>query len=89
MISPEQVRMARAALGWSVRDLASKVGVSGNTVSRFENGGDARGSTLSRVQRTFESEGITFLDDTGSGVGVRFKPKHSGSAPKHEEGEAP
>jgi hypothetical protein len=58
-------------------------------VSRFENGADARGSTLSKVQRIFESEGITFLHDNGAGVGIRFKPMHSGSAPKHVEGDAP
>jgi len=80
--------MARAALGWSVRDLASKVGVSGNTVSRFENGADARGSTLSKVQRAFEREGVTFLDDNGAGVGIRFKAMQRASTPEHPEGQA-
>ena len=33
MISPMQVRMARAALGWGVRELGMKAGISANTVS--------------------------------------------------------
>ena len=36
MITPAQVRMARAALGWGVRELSEKAGVATNTVSRFE-----------------------------------------------------
>ena len=33
-----QVRMARAAVGWGVRELAEKAGVTANTVTRIENG---------------------------------------------------
>ena len=33
-----QLRMARAAAGWGVRELAKKAGVTANTVTRIENG---------------------------------------------------
>ena len=72
MLTPVQVRMARAALGWGVRDLASKAGLAPNTVSRFENGHGARVDTLVAIERAFASEGIIFLqEDAAGGLGVR------------------
>lgn len=74
MVTREQVRMARAALNWSMRDLAREAGVSANTVSRYENGTDAMGDTLTRIRRCFEAAGLVFLDeDSAGGMGVRFK----------------
>ena len=54
MVTREQVRMARAALGWSVRELAAKAGLTANTVSRYENGADALGETLAKIRRALE-----------------------------------
>ena len=65
--------MARAALGWGVRELAAQAGIATNTVSRFENGADALGDTLLKIQRTLERAGIEFIDENGGGPGVRFK----------------
>ena len=65
--------MARAALGWSVRDLASRAGLAANTVSRFENGSDAYGETLTKIQRAFEHAGIVFIDENDEGPGVRLR----------------
>lgn len=73
MITREQLRMARAALGWSVRDLGTKAGVAANTVSRYENGTDAYGETLARLRRTLEAAGIIFIDEDDEGPGVRLK----------------
>ncbi len=77
MITRDQVRMARAALGWGVRELAAKAGVSANTVSRYENGADALGGTLLKIQRVLEQGGIILIDENGGGPGVRLK-KRSG-----------
>ena len=77
MITRDQVRMARAALGWGVRELAAKAGVSANTVSRYENGADALGGTLLKIQRVLGQGGIIFIDENGGGPGVRLK-KRSG-----------
>ncbi len=73
MINRVQVKMARAALGWGVRDLASKAGVSANTVSRYENGADALGETLTRIQRAFEDAGIVIINADEQGPGVRLR----------------
>ena len=73
MINRVQVKMARAALGWGVRDLASKASVSANTVSRFENGSDAYGDTLTKIQRALEQAGIIFIDENDEGPGVRLR----------------
>ena len=73
MITREQVRMARAALGWSVRDLSARAGVTANTVSRYENGADSLGKTLLGIQRALEAGGVNFIDENGGGPGVRFR----------------
>ena len=67
----EQVRMARAALGWGVRDLAERAGVTANTIGRYENGADALGKTLAKIQRALEAGGIDFTN--GDMPGVRLK----------------
>jgi transcriptional regulator with XRE-family HTH domain len=74
MITRLQVRLARTALGWGVRDLALKAGVSPTTVTRFENGADARGDTLRQIEDVLERAGIIFVpaDDHG-GPGVRLR----------------
>ncbi len=75
MVTREQVKMARAAMGWGVRDLAAKIGVAANTISRFENGSDAYGETLRKIRRAFEDEGIIYIDENGGGEGVRLKKR--------------
>jgi transcriptional regulator with XRE-family HTH domain len=74
MITRSQVRMARAALGWGVRDLARRAGVAANTVSRFENGMGTNLTTLKQIQTALEEAGIIFIPgDTAAGPGVRLK----------------
>lgn len=75
MISPAQLRMARAALGLSVRELAEKSGVAESTIHRFEtNRGGMQTGTLERLQGALESAGVLFLSADGSGgPGVRLK----------------
>ena len=70
--------MARAALGWSVRELASRAGLAANTVSRYENGTDAYGETLTKIQRALEDAGIIFIDADEEGPGVRLKANQAG-----------
>ena len=75
MLTREQLKMARAALGWSVRELARKAGVAANTVSRYENGSDAYGETLKSLRRALEAGGVIFIDENGDGPGVRLKKR--------------
>jgi transcriptional regulator with XRE-family HTH domain len=74
MLTRVQIRMARAALGWGVRDLADRAGLSPNTVSRFENGADARVDTLIQMQDVLERAGVIFVPaDESGGPGVRLR----------------
>ncbi len=74
MLIGTQVRMARAAVGWGVRELAEKAKINPNTVSRIENGGDALASTLDRIQAALEDAGVIFIDrNEDGGPGVRLK----------------
>ena len=74
MITRTQVRMARAALGWGVRELADKTGLAPNTVSRYENGTDSRVETLRLIQEALEKAGVLFVPaDEAAGPGVRLR----------------
>jgi hypothetical protein len=74
MITRVQVRMARAALKWGVRDLGREAGVAANTVSRFEVGLGTTVATLTRIERALEKQGIVFIpEDHHGGPGVRVK----------------
>ncbi len=76
MVNRMQLKMVRAALGWGVRELAAQSGVAANTISRYENGADAYGETLTKLRRTLESAGIVFIDeDEHGGPGVRLAKK--------------
>ena len=72
-----QLRMARAALGWGVRELAEKAGVTANTVTRIENGADAKQSTIDRLQHALEAAGVEFTNSDQPGV--RLKAAAAGS----------
>ena len=70
-----QLKMARAAVGWGVRELAKKAGVTANTVTRIENGADAKQSTIDRLQHALEAAGIEFIQENGGGPGVRLRKR--------------
>nr|WP_247295613.1 MULTISPECIES: helix-turn-helix transcriptional regulator [unclassified Bradyrhizobium] len=66
--------MARAALNWTVRDLAEATGLHRNTINNIEVGryaGDPK--TLEVIQRTLGVAGIEFIDENGGGPGVRLR----------------
>ncbi|MFG1418306.1 helix-turn-helix transcriptional regulator [Xanthobacter sp. V0B-10] len=71
-----QLRMARAALGLGVRDVAERSGVSAFTIVRIEAGEQVKDSTLNKVQVALEAAGVIFVPENGEGPGVRLrKPK--------------
>lgn len=64
-----QCKMARAALGWGVRDLAKEAGVAPDTISRLERGEEILPRTLTAIRTALESAGVEFFeDDRGDGV---------------------
>lgn len=76
-----QVRMARAALNWTVRDLAEATGLHRNTITNIEVGryaGDPE--TLKLIKDVFVREGMQFIDENGGGAGVRLKRPHNPKA---------
>jgi len=67
-MNPIQLRMARAAVGWGVRELAEKAGITANTVTRIENGADAKQSTMDKLRRALEAAGVEFTNGDQPGV---------------------
>lgn len=62
----EQIRAARALLGWSQGDLAEKAGLSQTGIARIENGTNQPNSkTLEKINTAFESADIEFLGESG------------------------
>lgn len=73
MITPRQIRAARALLDWSQQELADKAIVSLNALARLERGAvDPRMSTLSAVEKALEKSGIEFIPESDRGEGVRL-----------------
>ena len=76
MITPAQLRAARAMLGWKQTDLAAASGVSEISIKNIERGAtDARTSTIGKIETAFTSAGILFLDpgvNRDGGPGVRL-----------------
>jgi transcriptional regulator with XRE-family HTH domain len=66
-----QCRMARAALGWGVRELAAAAKVSIDTVVRFERGDDLKERTVDALRHALETAGVEFTN--GDQPGVRLK----------------
>ena len=72
-ITVVQCRMARAALGIGIRELATMAEVSPNTVSRFERGEALYGRTVEALQAALEAAGVIFIEENGEGPGVRLR----------------
>lgn len=77
MITPAQIRAARALIGWKQTDLAKHSGVSEMSVKNIERGvTDPRASTLRAIQESLETAGVLFLEpgqNRDGGPGVRMK----------------
>lgn len=72
-IDATQSRMARAALQWSIADLAEHAQVSTNTVIRLERGEALMKRTAADIRRALEAGGVEFIDENGGGPGVRLR----------------
>jgi transcriptional regulator with XRE-family HTH domain len=68
--------MARAALNWTVRDLAEAAELHRNTITNIETGkyaGDQE--TLARIATVLKRAGVEFIDENGGGPGVRLRKR--------------
>jgi transcriptional regulator with XRE-family HTH domain len=68
ILLPVQCRMARAALGLGVRDLAAAAKVSVDTIARFERGDELKERTIEALQRALEAAGVEFTNGDRPGV---------------------
>jgi predicted transcriptional regulator len=77
VLTPKQLRAARALAGWSREDLAKHSGVPEITTRQFELGKtDPRQTTVHKWRRALERAGVVFLDaDDEWGPGVRLRGK--------------
>ena len=75
MLTSEQIRMARASLGWTIDVLAAKTLISSRTIKRIEASSGVPNCTkanLNLIKETFEASGIEFIGDINDGPGVRI-----------------
>ena len=82
MVTSEQIKMARAALGWSVEKLAKESAVGVRTIHRIEAQDglpNATAGNLKLLRETLQAAGIEFIGDAGDGPGVRLWSKSNQS----------
>jgi DNA-binding Xre family transcriptional regulator len=72
-ISAIQSRMARAAIGWGVRDLATAAQVATDTIARLERGETIKLRTIAAIRAALEAAGVEFIPENGGGAGVRLR----------------
>jgi transcriptional regulator with XRE-family HTH domain len=86
VLTAQQIRAARGALGWSVRELAERTGVGTATISRYEFA-DAvlrsRKDNLEKIKSALEAAGIEFIGSPDDGPGIRI---HSQDRDRSEQG---
>ena len=68
MLLPVQSKMARAATGLGMRELAAAAGVSPDTVARLERGEVLQARTLTAIRAALEAAGVTFTNGDEPGV---------------------
>ena len=75
MLTSGQIKMARAALGWSIEVLAEKTSISSRTIKRIENTigiPNATAANLKLIRQTLEQAGVEFIGSADEGPGVRL-----------------
>ncbi|MCJ2031268.1 helix-turn-helix domain-containing protein [Methylobacterium sp. J-043] len=81
MLTAEQLRAARALIRWDQSDIASRAGVSPETIKRLERMDGpllaTKAATLQALRSAFEAAGVEFIPANGGGPGVRLR--HAGS----------
>ena len=74
MMRPVHLRMARAALNWTLREFAERAGVNKNTIARYEAGDAILTATLEKLEAVLKEKGVFFIDaDDKLGPGIRIR----------------
>lgn len=77
MITAEQIRAGRAAIGWSAEQLSNAAGIVRRTLVTIESQSgvpSANARTLQQLQSALESAGIEFVGTPSDGPGIRIRP---------------
>ncbi len=75
MITSEQIRAGRAAVGWSAEQLANAAGIVRRTVVAIERAKGVPSSnaqTLLKIQAALEAQGIEFIGSLDDRPGIRI-----------------
>jgi transcriptional regulator with XRE-family HTH domain len=73
-MKPDDIRMGRAALNWSLDQLAQASGVHRNTISNFETGKyNGEPEKLAAIKRTLQSAGVIFPAEAGETSSVELR----------------
>lgn len=75
-VTPQQCRMARAALRWTISELAEEAGVGRASVARFEIGEPVGLQLISSMRQAFEGHRVRFLE-TGQFAGGVYRTSAS------------
>jgi transcriptional regulator with XRE-family HTH domain len=70
-VSPQQLRAARALLGWSRDRLAGAAGISPTAVANVEMGKPHRASSFAAIRSALEDAGVEFTHDGAVCVRLR------------------
>lgn len=73
--TPGQLKAARGAVGWSLRETARRGRTTASTLCKFENGTPVYRSVLEPVREALEAAGVHFLIATKKQPpGIRYRP---------------
>jgi len=79
-ITAEQIKAARAALGWTVTQIAVATGIGPATLKRYEAASGvpkSRKGHLGHLREHFEACGIEFIGSPDDGPGIRIHSQDS------------
>ncbi len=66
LITPDQIRAARALKNWSQTDLAERTGLAVPTIANIEAGKQSPGkNTIEKIRDAFDRDGIEFIGERG------------------------
>lgn len=85
LLTPAQIRAARALLRWSAAELAQASALGANTIRRAEVAEVETSLTAANelaVRRALEAAGVEFIDENGGGPGVRLRKPSKGKVGK-------
>ena len=70
---PVQSKMARAATGLHLLDIAALAKVATTTIVRFEKGEELKPRTVEAIQRAYESAGVEFTNGDAPGIRLHVR----------------